>query len=98
MAQITWRVADELADRVRAVAAAEHRSVNEYLTLVLRAATDPDFAGDDVARLRERLARAGLLADTGPPRERPDREQFEAARRAAGQGTPLSDLVIEDRG
>jgi hypothetical protein len=98
MAQVTWRAPDELVDRVRAVAAAEQRSVNDFLTQVMRAVTDPDLAGDAAARVRERLARAGLLAAPGAVRRRPDAGPVAAARRTAGTGTTLSELVVDDRG
>lgn len=100
MAQVTWRVPDELMDRVRMAAAAQNRSVNEYLTRLAEAATDPELAGDEITRTRERLARAGLLAPLGPPRRRPDPDPdaVAAAREAAGRGAALSDLVAEDRG
>lgn len=71
--------------------------MNEFLTRVLDAVTDPELAGDDAARIRERLARAGLLAEVGPPVVRPDPAAVAAARRAAGSGTALSDLVSTDR-
>ncbi|GAA5167241.1 hypothetical protein GCM10023321_59680 [Pseudonocardia eucalypti] len=98
MAQVTWRLPDELMERVRAAAAAADRSVNEYLTRLAEAATDPDLAGDDAARTRERLTRAGLLVPPGPPRQRPDPDAVAVARAAAGRGTPLSELVEDDRG
>lgn len=98
MAQVTWRAPDELVEQVRAVAASEHRSMNDYLTRVMRAVTDPDLADDEAARVRERLARASLLAPPGVPRQRPDSDQLEAARRAAGTGTELARLVADDRG
>lgn len=97
MAQVSWRAPDELVDRVRIAAAAQNRSVNEYLTRLAEAATDPDLAGDEATRTRERLARAGLLVPPGPPRPRPDPEALAAARAAAGAGTPLSDLVADGR-
>jgi hypothetical protein len=98
MTQVTWRAPDELVDRVRAAAAREGRSLNDYLTRLARAATDPSLAGSDLEQLRERLARAGLLAPAGVPRQRPDADAVAQARRRAGQGTSLADLVIEGRG
>lgn len=97
MAQITLRTSDELAVRLRLAAAAQRRSVNEYLTRLVEAATDPDLAGDDAARTRERLARAGLLATPGPPRRRPDPAAVAAARATAGSGTQLSHLITDQR-
>lgn len=99
MAQITLRVDDRLAADVKAAATSSGQSVNEYLTRVLRAATDPETAGTDVARLRERLARAGLLAETGgalAPAP-PDAAAVAEAGRRAATGTLVSDLVTEGR-
>jgi hypothetical protein len=98
MIQVTWRAADELVERVRQVAARRGWSLNEYLTRLAQAATDPALAGDDLDRLRERLALAGLLAETAPRRARPDGDAVARARKAAGEGTPLSELVTRDRG
>jgi hypothetical protein len=97
MAQLTIRTTDELVDRVRAAAGLLGRSMNEYVVAVLGAATDPDLAGDDVERIRERLARAGLLSPAGGSRRRPDSGSVTAARAAAGRGTRLSDIVASDR-
>lgn len=97
MAQITWRVSDELAARVRAAADQHGHSVNAYLTRVLDAATDSSLERDDARRIRERLAQAGLLVRPGSARQRPDAGAFAAARKAAGRGVPLSDLVGRDR-
>lgn len=93
MVQMTWRGDDELIGRVRREAARQGRSVNDYLTAVLDAATDPDLAGNEAAVLRERLARAGLLAPPGPVRERPPGDSVAQARRAAARGTKLSEVV-----
>lgn len=98
MTQVTWRAPDELVERVRQVASRRGWSLNEYLTRLAHAATDPALAGDDGDRLRERLALAGLLAEAGPRRTRPDRDAVARARSAAGEGTPLSRLVMRDRG
>jgi hypothetical protein len=99
MGHVTWRASPELLDRVRRAAAAEQRSVNEYLTRLAEAATNPELAGDDIARIRERLARAGLLAPPGQPRsERPDPAAVAKARREAGQHTPLSDFATDPQG
>lgn len=97
MAQMTWRPSDELLRRVRRAAERQGRSMNDYVSAVLDVATDPDLAGSEAERLRERLDRAGLLAASGPPRGRPSRADIARARAAAGRGTPLSDLVSTGR-
>jgi len=91
-------VPDDLIGRLKDAAQESGRSVNSWATDVLWAAVDPELAGEEAARVRERLARAGLLA-TGRPRTgaRPDPEVLARARAAAGQGTPLSEIVAEDR-
>src|SRR5688572_23691219 len=98
MSQVTWRAPDELVERVRQVAARQGRSLNDYLTRLAEAAVDPELAGDDSERLRERLARAGLIVATGSKRKRPDRSAVAKASRRAGEGTPLSDLIKQERG
>jgi len=98
MAQVTWRAPEELVDRVRLAARREGRSMNDYLTWVLDAATNPELAGDAAGRLRERLDRAGLLAMGGAARARPDAAALAQARAAAGTGTPMSGLIGEGRG
>ncbi|MHB1711024.1 MAG: FitA-like ribbon-helix-helix domain-containing protein [Acidimicrobiales bacterium] len=97
MAQMTWRSSDELHERIRSAAAQHGRSMNEFVTLVLDAATDPELAGSDAGRLRERLDRAGILIPAGLPRRRPDPDQVRAARVRAGAGAALSRLVNEGR-
>lgn len=99
MAQMTWRTSDELLERVRRQAVEHGRSLNEWVTTVLDAATDPSSASSPAAELRERLARAGILGDVAP---RPsagtvDPDRLTAARAAAGRGTPLSDVVVAAR-
>lgn len=98
MTQVTWRAPDEVVERTRQAAARAGYSLNEYLTRLAQAATDPGLAGTDAERLQERLARAGLLAAEGPARRRPDPAAVARARREAGRGKSLSDLVGEERG
>ncbi len=71
--------------------------MNDYLTHVLDAATNPDLAGSEASRLRERLERAGLLVPEQEPRDRPSKDAVDQARQAAGSGTALADLVAEER-
>ncbi len=94
---MTWRAPADLIERVRRAARRQHRSMNDYVTAVLDAATDPGLAGSEAERLRERLDQAGLLAEPGDRHARPPREETESARRRAGTGTALSQLVSEDR-
>ncbi|GAA4665593.1 MULTISPECIES: toxin-antitoxin system HicB family antitoxin [Amycolatopsis] len=98
MSQVTWRAEEELVRRVQLAAKQQGKSMNEYLTQVLDAATDPELAGDEAERVRERLRRAGLLWEGGTPRSRPDPAAVARARAAAGRGAALSDLVAEGRG
>jgi predicted transcriptional regulator len=98
MAQLTVRVPDDLADKVKQAARARGRSMNEHVLDLLRAATDPDLATDEAARLRERFAQAGILTPPGPARgARPDPGAVAAARRRAASGTPLPEIVATDR-
>ncbi len=72
--------------------------MNDYVTSVLDAATNPDLAGTEAARLRERLARAGLLATpTRLSGRRPSTEAIEAAGRRAATGRSLADHVSDGR-
>jgi hypothetical protein len=97
MEQMTWRAPADLIERVRRAAQRQQRSMNDYVTAVLDAATNPRLAGEEAERLRERLDLAGLLAEPGEHRSRPPREDAANARRRAGTGTPLSQLVSEGR-
>lgn len=94
---MTWRASDELIEQVKSVAAQQGRSMNDYLTRVLSAAVDPDFAADEAERTRERLRRAGVLAPIGELRSRPDPTAVAAARRQASSGTTLAELVADGR-
>jgi predicted transcriptional regulator len=98
MRQVTLRLPDDLADRLKEAARAQERSVNGYATAVLAAAVDPELAGDEATRVRERLARAGLLAPTSPDaRRRPSKAAVARARKRAGKGRALTELVSEGR-
>jgi hypothetical protein len=97
MQQMTWRAPAELIERVRHAARRQHRSMNDYVTAVLDAATNPRLAGSEAERLRERMDQAGLLARPGQRRSRPPAEETAAARARAGRGTELSRLISEDR-
>ncbi|HEV7527617.1 MAG TPA: hypothetical protein VGO29_01840 [Solirubrobacteraceae bacterium] len=98
MHQLTLRVPEELAERLTGAARDRDESVNGYAVKVLSAAVDPDFAGDEVTGLRERLARAGLLlTPEHHSMERPSAQALKRARAAAGRGRPLSDFVAEGR-
>jgi plasmid stability protein len=98
MRQLTLRVPEELAKRLK-VAATDHQdSVNGYAVKVLSAAVDPDLAGEEITGLKERLAHAGLLLT--PERlsaKPPSARALARARAAAGRGKPLSDFVTEGR-
>lgn len=99
MAQLTLRLDDDLVVALKAKAKEEGRSLNASAANVLRAWVDPELAGDEAARLRERLQRAGILEEF-PRLNRPrqDPELFAQARAAAGKGKLLSDIISEDRG
>ena len=97
MEQMTWRAPADLIERVRRAAQRQRRSMNDYVTAVLDAATNPRLASGEAERLRERLDQAGLLSEPGERRSRPPREEAARARRRAGRGTALSEIVSEDR-
>jgi predicted transcriptional regulator len=98
MRQMTLRVPDELSERLKGAARDREESVNGYAVKILSAAVDPDFAGDEITGLRERLARAGLLLTPEPiPTKRPSAQALSRARAAAGGGRALSDFVAEGR-
>jgi uncharacterized protein (DUF1778 family) len=99
MPQLTLRIPERLGEELKSAAHARGESLNRFATAVLRAAVDPAFAGDEAEVLRERLARAGLLAVAEPStRARPSRKAVARARSTAGRGRSLSKLVSEGRG
>ena len=71
--------------------------MNDYMTAVLDAATNPHLAGTEAERLRERLGQAGLLTESAERRGRPPGEEAAGARGRAGRGPALSQLVSDDR-
>lgn len=98
MGQMTWRVPDDLLDQVRRQAEQHGRSLNEWVTTVMAAASDPSYAAGEAEQIRERLARAGLLeVPKGEAPPRPSARRLAAARARAGVGRPLSELVAEQR-
>ena len=98
MAQVSWRADDEIVDRVRQAAARSSRSLNEYITVVLSAATDPAFSGSEADAVRERLALAGLLEEsTAAPARRPSERAVIKAGQRAASGTPLDKLISSGR-
>lgn len=94
---MSLRLPDELADQIRAHAERAGHSVNRWIALVLGAAVDPELAGSEAERVRERLARAGLLAPTGAQGTRPDKSSVARARAAAGRGRTLGEMVTDNR-
>ncbi len=54
IAQLTLRLDDDLARHLKAKAEEEGRSVNALAVSALRDLVDPELAGDERARLRER--------------------------------------------
>lgn len=98
MAQLTIRADEELVERVRAAADQRGRSMNDYVNSVLDAATDPNLAGNEAERVRERLERAGLLAQPAPlAGTRPDPKAVLAAGRRAATGRPVATFVSDGR-
>lgn len=98
MAQITVRLDDELADAAKRVAAQEGVSLNGWMVMVVRLATDPDNEPTGIERTRERLRRAGILAEwPRSTKTRPSEEALARARAEGGKGTPSEVLIRQDR-
>jgi uncharacterized protein (DUF1778 family) len=98
MRQLTLRVPEELAERLKGAAHDHEDSINGFAVKVLSAAVNPDLACDEVTGLKERLAQAGLLLTPDRiPTKRLSAQSLSRARAAAGRGRPLSDFVTEGR-
>lgn len=98
MPQITIRADVELVQRVKESASGLGRSMNEYVTAVLDAATNPDLAGTEADRTRERLSRAGLLIVPVPRSgKRPTARAVAQAGRRAAAGRAVADFVSDGR-
>lgn len=98
MAQVSWRTDEGLLARVRVQAQHHGLSVNEYLTRLARAATDPAYAAAPADQVRERLRLAGLLVETEPPDGPvPSPADVAAVRERSSGGASLSDLVADGR-
>ena len=98
-AQLTIRADEELINRVKHASTALGRSMNDYVTSVLDAATNPTLAGTLAESIRDRLTRAGLSTPSSVVRPRPviDPKRLAAARQQAGKGTPLAKIVSDSR-
>lgn len=99
MHRFSVRLSDEHGAAIKRLARARGRSVNQTFKDLVVAATDPSNAGDEIVALRERLARAALTVGHtwGEPVTRPTIEELARASTAAAQGTPLSEIVSEQR-
>lgn len=99
MHQFSVRLSDDHGAAVKRLAQARGRSVNQTFEDLVVAATDPANASDPLSALRERMVRAGLAYDvSGGTGMAPDATALDQARAAAGRGTPLSQIVSEQRG
>lgn len=99
MHQMTLRITDDLARRLKLEAEKRGRSVNAFAGDVLGAAVDPDLEGTEIERLRARLVSAGLVEPVEPYLGKlPDPDEVARARARAGGGKKLlADLISEDR-
>ena len=74
--------------------------MNEYVEHLIEVAVDPSHATTEDERLVARLRAAGIYSEPSEwaPVEPPDPALVAKAREAMGRGTPLSELVSQDRG
>jgi predicted transcriptional regulator len=98
MSQLTLRIPDQLAVRLKVAARACGQSVSQWATKALTAAVTLPPADTEAQVARERLTRAGLLVEVSARRRRrPSRRAVARARAAAARGRPLSEIVAEAR-
>jgi hypothetical protein len=97
--QITIRTSADLVFRVKAAAAAEGKSMNEYVEHLIEVAVDPEHATTEDERLVARLRAAGIYSEPREwtPVERPDPKVLADARKRARRGRPASEYVSMDR-
>ncbi|WP_027942959.1 toxin-antitoxin system HicB family antitoxin [Amycolatopsis taiwanensis] len=93
MKQMITRLDDELHARIKAMAEAEGRSVNEFVTETLRAAVDRKETPQERHR---RLRREGKIISFKPEGPVPSREELEELMR--GSGTAVSEALEWTRG
>jgi plasmid stability protein len=97
--QLTLRIPDDLHRRLKAEAAERGTSVNLYAQAVLAASIDPETATTEIERMRERMRRAGLLAESiDPPEEVAGDKELSASLDQPAVARWLTLAIIEDRG
>lgn len=96
--QITIRTTPDLVLRVKAAAAAEGKSMNEFVSHLIEVAVDPSRATSEDERLVARLRAAGLLSENwGPPIAGPDPELLARAQAKLRGARPAHEYVTIDR-
>jgi hypothetical protein len=100
MATVTLRLPDGLLAECKQAAALEQLSLNGWMVRLVQAAVEPGNEPDGRSRLREKLRRAGILAEVEhrDNMPRPSPEELAEAMEAAAHGTSLSDIVSANRG
>jgi hypothetical protein len=97
--QMTIRTSADLVLRVKAAAAAEGKSMNEFVEHLIEVAVDPSHATTEDERLVARLRAAGIYSEPSEwtPVEPPDPKLLAEAREAFRGGRPASEYVRIDR-
>ena len=90
--QLIARIEDELHERLKLRAAAEHRSLNSLVRELLERGVPP---ADPRTLVRERAAAAGLLVVPTPEPGAPSREAAIASTRGTGQAA--SEALAHER-